>query len=450
MAISNEYRFLAKLGMPIVIGQLGVMIQGVIDTIMLGNYSTESLAAAGFVNSIFTLMSVIVMGFSYGIIPLSGSAYGRNDTQECGGILKNGVFSIFVVALIATAIAIIIFNNIRMLGQPEELEPLIMEYFNWTIPSLVFVGVSSAFKSFFDSITQTKVAMWAILIGNVWNIIWNVLLIFGTCGFPEMGVKGAAIATLTSRLVILLIYIAGLTCKASFRPYMQAFATSRISMKSIATLCRMGFPTAIQTGLEISAFSLCAVFAGWLGTASQAAHQIMINLSSTIWVVYNGIGMAVGVRTSNFVGMNNYDGIRHTVNCGMRMILCCAVVLNIIFYTFRETIIGWFTTDESITELFATLITPLVLYQFSDALQTNYVNALRGLGRVRYLMLDAFIAYTVVSLPLSYILGIACGYGIAGIWMAFPFGLSVAAVLYIWRYKGYTNYKRATETESIT
>ncbi|MBO5205386.1 MAG: MATE family efflux transporter, partial [Prevotella sp.] len=188
--VSSEYKYLAKLGLPIVIGQLGVTIQGVIDTIMLGHYDTRALAAAGFVNSLFTLVSVIVMGFSFGIIPLSGSAYGRKDIGECGSVLKNGLFSIFFVSLIGMAVLMAVFANVSILGQPKELEPLIEQYFWWTIPSLMFVGVSSAFKSFFDSITQTKVAMWAILIGNVWNIVWNFLLIFGLCGFPELGIVG--------------------------------------------------------------------------------------------------------------------------------------------------------------------------------------------------------------------------------------------------------------------
>lgn len=437
--VSSEYKYLAKLGFPIVIGQLGVTIQGVIDTIMLGHYDTRALAAAGFVNSLFTLVSVIVMGFSFGIIPLSGSAYGRKDTEECGSVLKNGLFSIFFVSLIGMAVLMAVFADVSILGQPKELEPLIEQYFWWTIPSLMFVGVSSAFKSFFDSITQTKVAMWAILIGNVWNIVWNFLLIFGLCGFPELGIVGAAIATLTSRLVILLIYIIGITCKRSYGEYLRAFIHSTVSRKSVARLCGMGLPTSVQSGMEVSSFSICAIFAGWLGTDSQAAHQIMANLAASIWVVYNGVGMAVGVRISNFVGMNNYAGIRHTAMCGLKMILCCALLLNILFYTFHGSIISWFTSDPNIVALFVTLIVPLVLYQFSDAVQTNYVNALRGLGRVRYLMLDAFIAYIIVSLPLSYTFGIACGFGIVGIWMGYPFALTVAAVLYIMRFRKYSN-----------
>lgn len=437
--VSSEYKYLAKLGFPIVIGQLGVTIQGVIDTIMLGHYDTRALAAAGFVNSLFTLVSVIVMGFSFGIIPLSGSAYGRKDIGECGSVLKNGLFSIFFVSLIGMAVLMAVFANVSILGQPKELEPLIEQYFWWTIPSLMFVGVSSAFKSFFDSITQTKVAMWAILIGNVWNIVWNFLLIFGLCRFPELGIVGAAIATLTSRLVILLIYIIGITCKRSYSEYLRAFIRSSISRKSIMRLCGMGLPTSVQSGMEVSSFSICAIFAGWLGTDSQAAHQIMANLAASIWVVYNGVGMAVGVRISNFVGMNNYAGIRHTAMCGLKMILCCALLLNILFYTFHGSIISWFTSDPNIVALFVTLIVPLVLYQFSDAVQTNYVNALRGLGRVRYLMLDSFIAYIIVSLPLSYTFGIACGFGIVGVWMGYPFALTVAAMLYIMRFRKYSN-----------
>ncbi|MCH5312252.1 MAG: MATE family efflux transporter [Prevotella sp.] len=433
--IDKEYKYLTKLGLPVVIGQLGIMIQGVIDTIMLGHYSTVALASAGFVNSLFTLVSVIVMGLSFAILPLCGSAYGRNDTAECGRVLKNGLFAVFLFSIVGMAVMMLLFANVHVLKQPEELIPSILKYFWWTIPSMVFVAVSSAFKSFFDSITQTKVAMWAILIGNVWNVIWNFLLIFGLCGFPELGVVGAAIATLTSRFVILLIYVAGLIFHRSFRPYLQAFLQSRLSRTDVVEIFRMGLPTSVQCGLEVSSFSICTIFVGWLGTNAQAAQQIMINLSAIIWVVYNGIGMAVGVRVSNFLGMKNYAGIRHASLCGIKMILCCAVVLNLLFYVFHMQIFAWFTSDGEITLLLVSLIMPIILYQFGDALQTNFVNVLRGLGCVRYLMLDAFIAYMVVSLPLSYTLAIPCGFGLVGIWMGFPFGLSTAAALYIWRYR---------------
>lgn len=442
MKNSAEYKYLARLSAPIVVGQLGVTIQGVVDTIMLGQYSTTALAAAGFVNSIFTLASVIVLGFSYGIIPLSGAAYGRGDTKECGNVLKTGVGTTATFSIIAIAILCGLFIRPQIFGQPEELLPQIHNYFWWVIPSLLFVGLGGAFKSFFDSITHTKVAMWAILISNVWNIIWNVFLIYGTCGFPEMGVTGAAIATSTSRLILVLIYIIGMAYFKAFKPYWHAFLKSRMTLKTIEMQCRMGIPTAVQSGLEISAFSLCAVMAGWLGTEAQATHQIMINLATTIWMVYFGIGSAVAIRVSNFVGQGNLASIRNSALCGIKMIMFAAVILNALFLIFHDALFAMFTPDKHLIMGLHALILPLVLYQFGDALQTNYLSALRGLGRVKFLIIDAFIAYFIVSLPLSYIFGFTLSFGLPGIWMGFPFALTTAAALYIWRFLRYTRFKK--------
>lgn len=431
----KEYSILLKLGIPIVVGQLGITIQGVVDTIMLGHYSSNSLAAAGFVNSLFTFASVMVMGFAVGVIPLCGSACGRGDKAACVAVFKNSLATITVVALVAIAALVTLFLNIDILDQPKELIGEMTDYFWFTIPSMMILAWSSVFKSFFDSLTYTKVAMYAILIGNLWNIIMNFMLIYGLCGMPRLGVIGAGIATSTSRLLILMVYVVALFYQKSFRDYCRLLTKTQISWAGIKQLTGMGFPISLQSGFEVGSFSLCSIFVGWMGANDLAANQIMISLTSTIWIVYFGIATATSVRVSNFMGCSEFASIRFTSRCGLKMILCCAVVLNIAFLTCHSFIFSWFTDDMAIVDKLVLLLTPIVLYQFSDALQTNYVNVLRGMGHVRYLMLDSFIAYVIVALPTSYFLGITCDFGIIGIWMTYPIALSVAAILYIWRYR---------------
>lgn len=437
MQARKEYSVLVRLALPVVVGQLGMTVQGVIDTVMLGRYSTESLAAAGFVNSMFVLVSVIVMGFAVGVIPLCGAAYGRGDTPRCASVLKNGLATITLVAVVATAVMVGVFTNLSMLHQPQELSGEIMAYFWWTIPSLIIVAWGSAFKSFYDSLTLTKVAMFAILIGNLWNVLWNYLLIFGALGMPRLGVTGAAIATTTSRIVIFAVYIYAFLGGSRFEAYRKAMMHAKVTWRSMKQIFQMGGAIAVQSGFEVSAFSLCSVIVGWISATDLAAHQIMTNLSTTIWVVYFGIATATSVRVSNFMGRGERERIRFTTKCSLKMILCCAVVLNLLFITFHNDVFALFTDDATLIARLGTVVLPIVLYQFSDALQTNYVNVLRGMGRVRYLMLDAFVAYVVASLPTSYVLGIVCGYGLRGVWLGFPIALTVAASLYIWRYRRY-------------
>lgn len=433
--MQQEYKILLRLGLPIVAGQLGVTLQGVVDTIMLGHYSTGALAAVGFDNSLFTFTSVVVMGFAAGVIPLCGADYGAGDTRGCTSILRNALIVITLVGLVASAVLGGVFLRIDLLGQPRELHADMLTYLWWTLPSLMAVAWAATFKSFFDSLNATRVAMYAILAGNVWNVLWNYLLIFGRLGLPELGVAGAGIATTTSRFLILLIYIGALLRGRDFAPYRRAWREARLSLRRVRKVASMGVAIAVQSGFEVGSFSLCTLFVGWLGKEALAAHQVMIAVTTTIWIVYFSIASATAVRVSNHTGRGDYAAVRFTSRCGLRMILLMAVVLNILFLCSHTLIFGLFTDDPRLLPLLLSIVPAVVLYQFSDATQTHYVNVLRGMGCVRYLMADAFTAYLLVCMPLAFCLSIVCGFGLVGVWMSYPVALTVAAALYIRRYR---------------
>ena len=189
----HHYRELLSIGFPIIIGQLGTIILGFADTLMIGHHSTPELAAAGLVNNIFGLVFVSYMGFTYGLTPIIGKLYGEERTDCIGQKVRNSFFANMLTGAIFTAVLILLYLNLAHIGQPEELLSLIRPYFLVNLASVLFMGIFFTMKQFLDGIGKTKVAMWAMIGGNVVNILGNWVLIYGVAGFPELGLLGAGI-----------------------------------------------------------------------------------------------------------------------------------------------------------------------------------------------------------------------------------------------------------------
>lgn len=207
--ISNagHYKALIYLGWPIIIGQVGVIVLSFADTLMIGHHSTPELGAASFVNNMFNLGIIFCTGFSYGLTPVIGEFYGSKKFHEAGAALKSSLLANTLVGLLLTLFFYILYLNVGNLGQPAELIPLIKPYYLTLLASLVFIMLFNGFKQFADGITDTKTAMWILLAGNTMNIIGNYLLIYGKFGFPEMGLLGAGISTLFSRIAMLAAFV---------------------------------------------------------------------------------------------------------------------------------------------------------------------------------------------------------------------------------------------------
>ena len=219
----THYKALIFLGLPIVIGQIGVIILGFADTLMIGHHSTVELGAASFVNNVFTLAIIFSTGFSYGLTPIVGGLYGTHQYAPVGQALRNSLLANLMVALLLTVCMTVLYLNIEHLGQPDELIPLIKPYYLVLLASLVFVMIFNGFKQFTDGITDTKTAMWILLSGNVLNIIGNYILIYGKLGFPELGLLGAGVSTLFSRIVMVVVFIIIFARSSRFVRYKVCF-----------------------------------------------------------------------------------------------------------------------------------------------------------------------------------------------------------------------------------
>ena len=417
------------------IGQLGIIILSFADTMMVGRCGTAELGAASFVNNMFNLVIVFSTGFSYGLTPFVGNHYGRGENASVGRILKNALAVNAVVAAGLMALMFVLYLNIHRLGQPAELLPLMRPYYIVLLISLLFVLLFNAFKQFADGITDTVTPMVILLGGNVVNIFLNWILIYGKWGMPRMGLLGAGIATLTARILMLLCFVVVFFTAKRYRPYVQGFKDAAVNRKDFAALNKMGMPVGLQMGMETASFSLSTIMVGWLGTVALAAHQVMLTVGQLGFMMYYGMAAAVAVRASNFHGQGDMLRVRENVSAGFKIILVMAAAVSIPLLIVRNSLGFLFADSAEVAAMVAQLVIPFAIYQFGDGLQCNYSNALRGISDVKMVMVYAFIAYFLISLPSAYLFGFVFDWGLTGIWMSFPLGLTSAGLLFYRRYR---------------
>ena len=411
-------------------GQMSFIVMGLADTLMVGHYGTNELAAAGFVNNIVALLIVGGMGFSYGLTPVVGALLGEGREHDIAGKLRNGLFACSGIGLLMTLLAGLLLLVLPWFGLPQELLPLIRPYLFLLLLSLLPMMAFNAYKQFSDGIQDTSMPMWIMLIANILNIFGNWLLIFGHWGLPEMGLLGAVLAPLLSRLLQLVLMAGVFHLTKHYRFYRDDFHKTSITKADQRELHRMGWPVALQLGMETASFSFSAIYVGWLGATALAAHQIMITISQLFFMLYYGLSAAVAVRVSYYRGSGEVEQTRKVAAAGLHLCWLIALLEGLPLFLLRDKVGLLFTGNTEVVCLVAMVTIPFLLFQIGDALQCTYANSLRGMARVKPMIWIAFVAYIVISLPLGYIFGFICGWGLVGVWMAFPFGLTSAGLLY--------------------
>lgn len=430
-----HYKTLLRLGLPILVGQTGMVILGLADTLMIGHHSTAELGAASFVNNIFNFAIIFSMGFAYGLTPIVGGYFGTQKYDEAGKTFRMSIFANMLETVIVVAVMTALYYNLDWLGQPKELIHFIRPYYVLMIFALIFKNIFVTFKQFSDSIAETKIGMWLLIGANLMNIVGNYILIYGKLGFPELGLFGAGISTLFANIVMVIVFVWIFLRDKRFKIYSKGMWHSEWSKSLFRRLNVLGWPIAFQLGMETASFSLSAVMAGWLGTVALASHQVMITISTISFLIYYGIGSAVAIRVSHFNGQHDLKNIRYTASAGFRMIVMFGLCTSCFIFLFRNDMGGWFTDNPAVSVMVASLVIPFLFYQLGDGLQINYANALRGVSDVKVMMIIAFVAYFVIALPAGYFFGFVMHWGLVGVWLNFPIGLTFAGLLYRMRFR---------------
>ena len=435
----KNYASLLKLALPIIVGQLGGIITGLADTIMVGQHSTQELAASSFVNNVLNTFIIFGTGFSFALTPLVGENLARNKKYVVSAWLKNGIIANFLLSVVLMVILTIIYFNVEHFGQPSELLPLIKPYYLVSMVSIIFIMLANAFRQFVEGITNPSVSMWILLSGNLLNIIGNYVLIYGKCGFEEMGLIGAGYSTLVSRMFMFAMFVLVFVLRPSYKAYRKGFMRMWVLPNRLMRVTKLGVPIAFQQGLEAATFSLTAIMIGWLGSTELAAHQVVISISTISFTTYLGLGSATAIRTSFFKGAKDWQQVRKTTVAGIHLGIIVSTLTCIALYVFRNDISFIFSEDPNVASIVVMLLPILMLYQYVDGAQIVLANALRGLADVKPIMWISFITNFLIAIPAGYILGFPLGMGIEGVWLAYPIGFLFSVILLGRRMRKYLN-----------
>ena len=431
-AYKRHYKETMRLGIPIMLGQLGIIIVGFADNIMVGHHSTDELAAASFVNNFFNLVFIAGMGFSYGLTPIIGNHYAREEYAEAGQMLRNSLFINFIVGILLSLFMLVLLLNIHILKQPEELMPYIIPYYILQLFSVIFTMLFNAFKQFSDGTTDTLTPMFIMLGANVLNIFGNYLLIYGNWGCPELGLTGAGISTLASRILTFVVFCLLFAFHPRYKVYREGFSRGTINRQGQMKLLKLGVPVGFQMGVETGSFSLSVIMMGWLGSIALAAHQVVGVITTLGFMVYYGIAAAVAIRVSAYKGRGEQKEIRYASFAGLHLIAITAAAVMAMIIIFRDEMGYLITPEKEVVQLVALLAWPVVLYQIGDGLQILFANALRGIADVRYMAYAAFCCHFLLALPIGYVCGFLLDWGAIGVWCGFPISLTTLGIL-LWR-----------------
>ena len=428
----DYYGSIIRLGIPILIGQLGMIVVAFADNIMVGRYSTEALASASFVNNVFNVANFACMGFTYGLTPLIGALFTQKRFDTIGAMIRTGVWLNIAFTLLVTAVMTLVWLNLDRMGQPEELLPLIRPYYLIVLAGLLPISLFNVFAQWSYAITNSRMPMWIILVANAANILGNWLLIFGNWGCPELGLLGAGISTLFARLLCMVAIIWIFFWHRSYREYSDGYRQARVTCTEMLHVFRTSMPISLQMTLETSAFSLCAIMAGWIDAISLAAFQIIVITGTLGFCIYYSLGAAIAVYVANAEGAGDRPKVRNVAFAGYQLMLVLMVVSSLVFTFFGNGIMAVFTDDPAVRLVTATLIFPLVLYQLGDATQITFANALRGTSHVMPMFWIALVCYLFVGIPSTYIMAFTLDMGVYGIVLSFSVSLFLAAALFLY------------------
>ncbi len=431
----NKVREILKIGVPIMLGQACVIILAFADNIMIGWHSVNELAASSFVNNVMNFFILTELGFASGMTPIIGAFHGNGNVKGVGTTVRNGLLVNGIIGLIGLVLLAVIYLFIDSFGQEPELLPLIRPYFVIVGISIIFALGFNVLKQFTDGICKPVVSMLFLMGGNVLNIFGNWVLIYGKLGCPELGLMGAGLITLISRILMLLCFVLYIFKSEQFKAYAQAIKEALFSRVKMRHIFNMGYPVAIQMGLEASTFSFSAIMVGWISVTALAAHQVAITISQLFFLMMQGLSFALSILVSNCYGIKDYAGIHAYVKRGILMIFGTSLSLSILLYIFRYPAVGMFTDSPEVAEIAVVLFYVLFAYQIGDGIQLCFANVLRGLQDVKPIMYAAFVSYYLIAIPVAYVLGFKAGLGAVGVWLGFPIGLTLAGLFFYARYR---------------
>lgn len=410
------------------LGQLGHVLVGFVDNLMIGKLGAAPLAAVSLGNTLIFFALFLGIGFSFAITPLIAEADGEGDTTKGRVFFQHGLVMCIVNGVALFLLILLAKPILYHLDQPKDVVDLALPYLDIVAFSLIPLMIFQGFKQFADGLSMTKYAMYATLLANVVNVIFNYFLIYGIWFFPRLELEGAAIGTLISRVFMLILLYLILSRRSKLKPYFVLMKKS-LDKAIFKRLINLGFPTALQMLFEGGIFTATVLLAGTLGTKAQAANQIALNLASMTFMIAVGLGVTATIRVANQKGKRQFRTLRDVAFSIFLQVFLIEGIFAIGFILLKDFLPTLYIDDTEVLILASQLLIIAALFQLSDGLQVAILGALRGLQDVKVPTLLCFIAYWLIGLPVSYFAGKQEALGSVGIWLGLLSGLTASAIM---------------------
>ncbi len=417
-----------KLSYPIIIGQIGIVLMGVADVVMIGNINATNLAAAGLANSVYFLVSIIGIGTLSAVSPIVAKAKGAGHTNETALLFRQSIWASLALSLFIVIVLFILTINLEWFGQSEEVTVLTKSYLHilnaGTIFMLSFIGI----KQYSDGLSITKPSAIITLIGLGLNVFLNWVLIYGKFGLPRLELEGAGYATSFTRLVMALAMLTYILKGSIYKPWLK-IKEQIGGLRLFKDIFRIGLPSGMQYFFEVGAFASAAIMIGWFSKEQLAAHQIAINLASVTYMVATGLSAGGSIAVGDAWGRKNKKDLIMSGKAALVMSVLFMGSTSLLFAMFNTFFVGLYIDDVLVGGMAANLLLIAALFQLSDGVQCVSLGILRGINDTKLPTVFTVIAYWVIGIPSGWLMAKYFDLGLYGIWFGLSLGLTFSAIV---------------------
>lgn len=425
-----------RLALPLIAGNIAGMGMNFVDTVMAGRLGAVSLGAISIGGAVLSAVFLFVMGVLMSITPSVAQLDGAGYRLRSGRVTRQGLW-------LALAMTVLMWTTLRsasgllqVMNVDAQLVPVALDYLravSWGAPGICLLLV---LRYFSEGCGYTAPTMYLGVLGIVFNVPLNYILIYGKLGFPALGAVGCGWATALVFLLQMLIMAVWIALRPEYRRYHLFARFEWPNWYRLRELLIIGLPIGTMIFVEGSLFVGAALLIGSLGAVPIAAHQIAINFSALCYMIPLGLAGAMTVRVGNALGRGMALEAMRASRAGMLMTLATQSVTASLMLLAPAWIISWYTNDQTIAALAVSLLGLAAIFQFPDGLQAAAAGALRGYKDTRWPMIYTVIAYWLFGMPVGWWLTFRGDWGAAGMWAGMIAGLGVAAVLLgfrLWR-----------------
>ena len=422
---------------------VGHTLIGIVDNFMVGKLGSTELAAVSLGNSMVFIAISFGIGFSTALTPMVAEADAEQNPSKIRSVFHHGLFLCTVIGISLFLLLVLAKPLMTLLQQPKDVIALARPYLDWVAFSMLPMVIYQGYKQFADGLSMTKYSLYAIIMANVVHVGINYCLIYGVWFFPRMGILGAGLGTVISRLMMVVFMHVILSRQPKLKPYFQGFRLADIKKSVLKKIVSLGIPSAMQMLFEVMLFTAAIWLCGNIGKTSQAANQIALSLASMTFMFAMGLSVVAMIRVSNNRGLLDYKNLVIVARSIFLLAVLIEILFALLFVAFHQILPHYFLNmennalaldNEEVISIASKLLLVAAVFQISDGIQVVVLGALRGLQDVKVPMYITFFAYWVVGFPVSYYLGKYTELKAAGVWIGLLAGLSVAAIFLYLRF----------------